>query len=553
MIDVEPLIRTELSRLLPAVLDRADWADVVGRSGLARRPWTRRPLAFAIAAALAVLLVATALATTFGGFNDWLRGAPGKRASEQAQQRFRAANGRSWAAFPISTELRELIRTRVAAREYVLYGFVSGESLCLKLAAEVAFQPQACAPRSALANTSAPFLVVLPTHTFVDRASRPTAQVSFGIAADGVRRVMVEATDGHHRALLGGNAYLFVEHQPNTGNRVLAVTAIDSRGRGTTLRLPDVWPPGSSGGNPGGPTRLEARISDPVVGWLERGEKRGAPAAGGIRFVKPDPLSDLAVGLSGNICLSAIDSAGRLGAQSCGSRLFSRGPINALISCQICGQFMELRGVAADGVARVVAFTADGSRLTVPLRHNVFAGRIGQTQFPIRLVGYDARDRVVASQLWNLGPGRTAPPAEARQLRSILSERGPNGTIARLHLGPKVKGYDCWRVDFSAGPPRGSCVPPYSGSRFALDLVQQVKRDLFLTGRVGDNVVRVELRFANRERAVTIPTRGHFLLSVPSRYLSQRRTSAFLVTLDREDTVRARQRVFFRLSGVPQR
>lgn len=544
MIDVEPLIRDELPQLLPVVPDRADWSDVVGRAGRSWRWSTPRPLAFALAAALCVLLAAAALATTLGGFDDWLRGVPGEPAPRKAQERFRAANGRSWATFPASTELRELIRTEIARREYVLYGFRSGESLCLKLAAEVAFQPQACAPLSALANTSAPFVVVLAEHTFFDRGARPTAQVSFGIAADGVARVTIEATDGRRRALLGGNAYLFVAPEPNTGNRVLAINGVDARGRSTRVHVPDAWP-GSTGRDPGGPRRVEARIEDPKVGWLERGEKRGFPAAGGIRFVKPDPLSNIAVGLSGGLCLSALDAAGRLAGQSCGSDFFARGPINALISCVICGEFMELRGVAADGVARVVFFTADGSRLSVPLRHNLFAGRVGRAQFPIRLVGYDTRGRVVASQLWNLGPRRAVPP-QARRLRAVAREQGPRGTVARLKVGSHVRGFACWRVEFSTGLTRDACTSPYSGSGFALDLLQPAGRDLFLVGRVSDAVRRVELRFSNSNKAVATPVQGHFILAVPERHLTKRRTRAFVVTVDADGKVRARQRIFFR-------
>ena len=74
---------------------------------------------------------------------------------------------------------------------------------------------------------------------------------------------------------------------------------------------------------PGGQTRIDVRIEHPKVGWLERGEKRGFPAAGGIRFVKPDPLSDIAVGVSGSLCLSALDSAGKIEAQGCGPSFFS--------------------------------------------------------------------------------------------------------------------------------------------------------------------------------------------------------------------------------------
>ena len=86
MIDVEPLIRDELPRLLPTAADRADWEDVVGRAARSGQRWPRRPLVFALAAALAVLVAAAALAATLGGFDDWLRGAPGKPASEEARR-----------------------------------------------------------------------------------------------------------------------------------------------------------------------------------------------------------------------------------------------------------------------------------------------------------------------------------------------------------------------------------------------------------------------------------------------------------------------------------
>jgi hypothetical protein len=387
-------------------------------------------------------------------------------------------------------------------------------------------------------------VVVLPEHTFFDRASRPAAQVSFGIAADGVKRVIVEATDGRHPARVGGNAYLFVEHEPNTGNRVHAITAVDARGRRTAIRLPDAWP-GEATGMPGGPPRVDVRIERPTVGWLERGEKRGFPAAGGmIRAVKPDPLSDLAVGVSGS-CLSAIDSAGKVTAQGCGN-LFARGPLNGLISCRFCGEFMELRGVAADGVGRVVVFAADGSRLTVPLRHNLFAGRVARTQFPFRLVGYDARGRVVATKLWDLGRRAAVPPA-AKRLRPVSRVVGPDGTVATLAVGPRTRGFDCWRVAASGGPVRGRCIAPYSGSRFAVDLVQPAGGDVFVAGRAGDAVRRIELRFATGDKVVASLVRGHFLFAVPSDHLTRRRQRAFVVSIDAAGSVRARQRIFFRL------
>jgi hypothetical protein len=544
MNDVDRLIRSELGQIVVPPRTAPDWEDVVSRARPRRRLWAPRPVAVALGASLAAALAAAALAAKLGGFEAWLSGAPGRPAPEEAQERFRAANGRSWAAFPRTTELRELIRAESGGRRYVLWGFVSGDSLCLKLAAGVAFQPQGCAPRSALSRTSAPIVVVVPQHTFFDRAARPTALVSFGIAADGVEAVTAEAVDGLHRALVGGNAFLFVQPQPNWGNTVLRLHARDSSGERTTTTLADAWRFVSKGRLPGGPTREEATIDDPRIGWLERSEKRGFAGPGGIRVVKPDPLSDLAVGLSGD-CLSAVDSSGRVAGESCG---IPRRALNVMISCRICGAFMELRGVAADGVARITAFTADDARFSLPLRHNAFTARIGRTQFPVRLVAYDARGRVVATHVWPPVNERR-PPLAARRLRTAATVRAPNGAVGTLRVGPRVAGFDCWRVDFNGGPSRGRCVEPFSGSRFSLDLLQPVGRDIFLAGRVGAEITGVELRFGDGDHIRATPTRRHFLLAVPSDRLRERRTRAFVVTLDAQGRVRARQRIFFRVGS----
>jgi hypothetical protein len=575
VIDVEPLIARELGRLVPEPAGkRADWSDVVGRAGF--HP-TRRRLVLAFAVLAGVLVTAGAVAKTMGGFGDWLSGTPGKPASNAAQQRFEAANGRSWASFPKTTKLRELIRTDAGRENYVLYGFRSGNSLCVQLAASsFARQLKSCAPASTLANLSSPMLVLTGDYTLFDRGARPFAEVSFGIVADGVRRVDVSATDGDHQAKLGGNAYLFVESRPNTANRIHSVSATGPAGRRTFVRVDSLRGLGPSGGGPdptnggeraatrvdrdpgfpglgvpgipGGPTKVEARIPHPRVRWSERGEKRGLPSIGGLRFVKPDPLSDLAVGLSGGDCLYAVDSSGSLAATSCGE-LFGMGPINVLISCPLCGEFSEVRGVAADGVHRVVIFLSGGGTQRVPLRHNVFAARVANAHFPIRVVGYDARDRVVATQLWaawrNL---RLAVPLRARRLHEVRRSTGPFGATARLLVGRRVRGIQCWRVEFSTGLARGSChAPDYSRPKTNVELVQPAGGDLFFVGQAASRVVRIDVRFGNHDVVQARPVAGHFVAAVPRAHLSERQQRAVVEAFDREGFRTRSQRVFFRL------
>ena len=70
MIDVEPLIVSELERMLPLPDGgRADWSDVLRRAGFmsARRRW--RPVLVAAVVVAALVGVGVAIAAGFGAFN----------------------------------------------------------------------------------------------------------------------------------------------------------------------------------------------------------------------------------------------------------------------------------------------------------------------------------------------------------------------------------------------------------------------------------------------------------------------------------------------------
>lgn len=70
MIDVEPLVVSELERMLPLPDGRrADWSDVLGRAGLSspRRRW--RPVLVAAVAAAALVGVGVAIAAGIGAFH----------------------------------------------------------------------------------------------------------------------------------------------------------------------------------------------------------------------------------------------------------------------------------------------------------------------------------------------------------------------------------------------------------------------------------------------------------------------------------------------------
>jgi hypothetical protein len=550
MTDLDLRLREELDVLFPEPRLAPRWEDVVAR---ARPPLRRQPLVLAFAAAVVVLASAAAVTAALGGFDTWLSGKPGEPAPKEEQQRFEAANGRTWAAFPKSTELRELIQTKVDGRSYVLFGFRSGRTLCLKLKAVTLGHSTApaCVPVSTVVHTTGPIVPVVTDSGFDDRHAHPSAQFSFGIAADGVSRVAVQATDGTQQATVGGNAYLFVENEPNTGNRVLAVRSRGANGKRTTIDLEPVFgyaiDTAASARPARGPSRVQVRIRHPQVGWVVRGEKRGV-SIGGVPYVKPDPYSDVAVGLAGAYCLYVMQGKGV--AHGCSDRdgFFSRTPMNVMMSGGGGQTASVIAGAVADGIVRVVAFGADGQRVAVPLRDNLFALRLGTSEFPARIVGFDRRGRVAAVETIPFVLRTPLPPNALRDLHPVLRVTGPNGAKATLRVGSVVQGLRCWRVDFTKGESRIGCTQTIpTGPWITVDLVQPTARDLFVIGHVRAPVERVRLRFADGTSVTTLPTHGLFLLAIPRAHLSTQRQLAFALGLRDDGSVHQRQGVLFKL------
>jgi hypothetical protein len=542
MTDLDLRLRDELDVLFPAPRSAARWEDVVDR---AHPPLRRRPLVLALAATLFVLGSAAAVTAALGGFDAWLSGSPGKPAAREEQARFQAANGRTWAAFPKSTRLRELIRTTVEGKTYALFGFRSGSTLCLKLKAVSLGHSSApaCIPVSTVAHATAPIVVVQADYVFQDRHAHSSAEASFGIAADGVSRVEVRDTTGTHRGTLGGNAYLFVENEPNTGNRVVAISARRADGRRTTIDLAPTFGDGgplASISRPArGPSRVQVTLRHPRIAWALNGA---------TRHVKPDPLSDIGVGLEAAYCL--VLTEGRDAGRSCSDAddFFSRGPINTVGFNRSGEASNVVAGAAADGIVRLVAFPADGQRATVPLRDNLFAIRLASSQFPVRLVGYDRRGRIVGIQTLHSFMRMALPNRALHGLEVVRRVTGPNGAAAVLRIGPVVRGVHCWRVNFTTGPSRTGCTQTIPTGPWAEPyLVQQAGRDLFLVGRTRPPVESVRLQFADGTSVTTQPARGLFLFAIPRAQVSAERRLAFVLGLRHDGSVQQRRGVLFKL------
>ena len=225
--------------------------------------------------------------------------------------------------------------------------------------------------------------------------------MSFGIVADGIRRVYVNAVDGMHRAWLGGNAYLWVENEPNTANHVLSVVAVGSAGSRTAVPVPHDSGFGTfqmtPAALPGGPKRIQATIKHPVIGWLIHRRPVGlAPSQvalpayarrtvavwGFTRFIKPDPLSNVIVGVS--------DGRLYLNGGITGGEFFPLGPLNVMTTggdnANASDQFVTVAGVAADGISKIKLFEGK-ENLATPL---VYRGRL-YVKGPNDLICFDIK------------------------------------------------------------------------------------------------------------------------------------------------------------------
>ncbi|MDQ3823877.1 MAG: hypothetical protein M3321_11640, partial [Actinomycetota bacterium] len=299
---------------------------------------------------------------------------------------------------------------------------------------------------------------------------------------------------------------------------------------------------------PRGPTRIEARIASPRIGWHLRGEHRGGPRG----LIKPDPLSDTLVGLDGEYCLVVVTS-GRREARSCSTRpgFFALGPLHFMISGG-GSEFTGVHGAVADGVRRVTLFLADGTRQETALRHNVFTALVPVASLPVRIVAYDARGRIVGIVTPPMfGSGRPVPSA-ARRLVPRLRVRGPNGAVAVLRVGRRVREYRCWRVDVSRGRSLGGCPIPFAGGpRTHVDAVLPAGRDLFVVGEVNrvrpPIVTRVVLELEDGERRRAEVAAEHFVVAVPRPYLRRERQHAFVLAYNEFGVRTLRQRVVFKV------
>lgn len=560
MIDVEQHLREQLEQLLPAYRP-LDWDEVLARSTPLQQKRSRWLLAAAMLAVAGVVAFATPLGATvvrgLGDFSAWLRGEPGAPASPALQRAFERANSRSWLHFPPNTKLRQLARVVVPSlgKQVDLLGFRAGSMLCLRVTVvgKHSASTQSCAPLADLRQAGSPVRVVLVDHGFgqgskqawygVDRFRAPAIQVTAGIAADGVRGLILEDDSGRHPVRTSGNAFLYVAANPDVGQRISRVWAKTSRGLLAVPFAPAALGMGGGADLPRavpGPTRVERRVVNGTIGWLDRREPRGQPLSvipgrdGALirrhavfgRVVAPDPgrPARVAVTLSTSrrggratgLCSWILQRAGAIGGCAVRARIFEASPITYGLSL-IGGsdQFATVSGLASDDVARIVAFLADGEQMRVQLSDNAYLIDIARSKLPARLVAYDRQGRVIGLTQPIVDMARGAAPARGKA-RPLLRAVSPSGTTAQLLVGPSTTGGRCmyvrWHRDRRAGGVMTICTEPVNGS---LALGSSGRPAEFVMGRIGVEVARIVLRFADGRTMSVVPRQGFVLVAIP--------------------------------------
>ena len=419
-------------------LDDSDWGDVLRRALEQPLDWRRRfrgrrALLIAAVVAALMLVLGVALAETLGGFSGWLSGKPGSPASPTEQHAFQQANARSWASFPSGSNLRRLIVTRAGGSTFRLFGFRSGDEVCLRLTANGVNRGarMSCIPRLELEQAKAPAVVVMVDAPFgkahVKHPARPDgffngvqdASASFGLVANNVSSVELEAGGKTEHAFMGGRAFLLVRRHVPFCSGVDRVFAIDTAREKIAVpfrRSPCRIPSFSLKKPRYGPTQIDRKPLRRAIAWLDNHEPRGLSlrqagvprrwlprAHHGIHFARvlqPDPGNHIRVviylaGRHNAICTMTITGA-RSGGGGTAS-LFDY-PLAPSVSGFGGAQSALISGIASDAISRIDLFLNDGERWPVPFKDNAFVVLAPRVDLPAKLVGYDSQGKVVAIQ-----------------------------------------------------------------------------------------------------------------------------------------------------------
>jgi hypothetical protein len=442
-----------LDLLVPRFDEPPDWEDVLERADVSSPERTRahvfpRRLQLAAATVLALAAVVGLGVSPAGGtlvrsvsdFSSWLTGDPGDSASRSEQGAFEEAYGSSLASVPDRPELRRLIATTTEDGGFELFGFRTGDSLCLFLTISGIRSDgpvTSCAPLDELGRAKRPVVPLLVDYPVGQQAIPPDAdgyippraQVTFGVVANGVVDVVVRASGADHTAVVLNNAFLAVISNPRLGAYSQQLVSVDREGRRSDIPIARartaVGGRATETGVAPGPSAIERPVQGGAISWLEDRESRGisleeagidegALAGSGAfnRVVSPEPNGQHRVVLSiggpsarQRVCDSVLTAAGAVGGCSRLAHYFEDAPFSVgVIGSQGGDQYILLHGLASDDVARLEIYLTGGERIAVPLQDNAYVIAVARTKFPARLVAFDHDGRTIGNRAFSHDP-----------------------------------------------------------------------------------------------------------------------------------------------------
>jgi hypothetical protein len=415
-----------LGRILqePARLGgRAAGVEVMRRRGAGRR---RIRAVVAVVGVLLAIGGAAALAAPtarqpLAELGAWIRAIPGDW-SRNEQQRFDQQNARAYGHFPQGTRVGLLLRRTVGGQPFELLGFRAGERLCLRLespALPAAARPPECVPLWELSRTDEPG-AVLAAHLLARLSDGSARPVVYGLVADDVKHMEVGVATASGQAAIAHNAFLYVGSPVEAiGPAVRSITgvAVGESGRRHEIRV--AWSPlpvKGGGARLPGPDRVERKLEDGRIGWLDRGEARGEgfvwPRQRAFRVlrarsIQPDSASPFRIAISraesvGGTHVAAFYCLKWLwpliatpGSTSCVRTDAVSSGIAYTADLPNSGeQFPLWVGLAADEIERLELFYPDGRSRGVAVVHNTFVFQTRRGE-PVKLAAYDRAGRVV--------------------------------------------------------------------------------------------------------------------------------------------------------------
>lgn len=433
MIDVESKLVEQLEALVPLPTTTPDWRDVLTRANAlqpARRTAHRRSIAVAVAfaAAATALVVApsrSAIVSAYSAVGDWISNAASQGESPGASF---MPGERAWTSFGSVTRIHRIGAVGVGHSRLDVYGVRSASSICLRIddRSRVDARMLSCLPVERLQTDAAPAVVASVDYGFTDDAAGAPVQVTAGIIADGVRKVIVTRSDGSTvQAALLGNTFVSAALSDRHDVHTTSVAVVTEAGTKLTVPLSgapvDTSLPAAVARPVAGPTTIQRSLSDGRIGWLMDREARGvaAPSAPSLprgnvihrRMLAPDPRSPfrVVVSLMGGsppvnpffpgrpeICFDLIGQGAGGGGCDPVDLIFTRQPF--VVGEQIVNgsdQAADLYGVVSDDVSRLEIYLADGSVIPVNLADNTFVESVIRSSLPARVVAYDEMNRVV--------------------------------------------------------------------------------------------------------------------------------------------------------------